>query len=250
MQANQKMTRLKTEYETVFNGSQDALFLIEVFGDKQFRFVRTNLAHQQKTGTTLAMIAGKTPSELLGKEASEGVSINYQNCVSNQKSITYEETLHLPAGTRIWSTTFSPIFEEGRITHIVGSAIDITAQKELEKKLEYLARHDALTGLPNRMYLADYLDQIIDSLDKFTLMYLDLNGFKAINDTYGHLAGDEVLKVVAKRIQSANKEYDFACRLGGDEFVIIKHHESHRGNLLACVERLTNVISQPVEYND
>ena len=250
MRAHHEMVELKQEYETVFHGSQDALFLVKVMGFKHFCFVRSNQAHQQKTGIPLTLLAGKTPYELLGPSLGESVSLNYQRCVEAKEAITYEEKLELPAGKRVWSTTLTPIVDGDQITHIVGSAIDVTAQKELEEKLEYLARHDTLTGLPNRMFLAEYLDQYTRARDPFSLMVLDLNGFKKINDSYGHLAGDEVLKIVAKRLQSKNKEHDMVCRIGGDEFIILKHRASHQQHLDDCLQQLRTLIEQPVSYHD
>lgn len=98
-----------------------------------------------------------------------------------------------------------------------------TRRKLWAQKLEYLSRHDELTGLVNRRELSDYLEAILDSEmeQNAGIMFLDLNDFKPLNDTYGHACGDRVLQVVAKRLKSAVGEEDLVCRLGGDEFVIL-----------------------------
>ncbi len=248
MHSHQSITALKKEYETVFNGSQDALFLMKVHGPNAFSYVRNNLAHQTKTGLTHDMLADKTPQEMLGERLGDIVTQNYQRCVDAKKPITYEEVLNLPAGECVWQTTLTPIFEHEKITHLVGSAIDVTAQKRLEKELEYLAHHDFLTKLPNRLSLNTHLKNIADTMHQFTLLYIDINDFKRINDTYGHQAGDEVLKTVAKRIQNHQKEADFAARLGGDEFVIIKHDDSHHSDIDKCMASIRTSLHEAVIY--
>lgn len=127
-------TRLSKEYEKVFNGTQDALFLLEVLGPYEFRFLRNNIAHQTKTGISLKQIQHKTPQELLGKETGDLISINYQKCVEYKTSITYEEELDLPGGIRIWTTTLTPIIRDDKTAFIVGSAADITERIENQRK--------------------------------------------------------------------------------------------------------------------
>ncbi len=249
MHAHQEVHTLKNEYETVFNGSQDALFLIKVHAHKDFTFVRNNLAHQRKTGVTLDMIEGKSPTELLGVDAAQAVINHYQRCVEHRDVISYEETLDLPAGKRIWSTTLTPVFSDDTITHIVGSAIDITANKRLEKELAYQANHDALTKLPNRAFLTKHMEAMTAKNEAFTFMFLDLNDFKPINDAYGHAAGDEVLRHIAQRIKKLSQNKDFLARLGGDEFVVIKHGQYKQEEIKQCITRLKTAIEQPVIYH-
>lgn len=145
-----ELSRLTTEYEKVFHGTQDAIFLLKVLPNNRFLYVRNNLAHQSKTGLKLTDIRNKTPEDLLGEEVGRMVSENYQTCINKRTSITYEEELDLPAGRRLWRTTLTPIFEEETVINIVGSATDITEQKLLERELEKQANYDKLTDLPNR----------------------------------------------------------------------------------------------------
>jgi diguanylate cyclase (GGDEF)-like protein len=103
-----------------------------------------------------------------------------------------------------------------------------TLTKKIEKaklKMTHLAQHDVLTGLPNRLLLNDRLSQMITLADRqnklFAVMFLDLDGFKQINDSHGHLVGDQVLKIAAKRLTDCVRHSDTVCRQGGDEFVIL-----------------------------
>jgi len=224
-ETEKEISRLTREYEKVFNGTQDAMFLIQVMEDGVFRFIRNNLAHQKKTGILLEQIMDKSPQELLGKNMGDLVARNYQKCVDGRKAITYEEELSLPEGKRLWLTTLTPILENNRVSHIVGSSTDITERKTLLSKLEKFANYDTLTKLPNRRFFFKRLEQVIGESErdtsKFALLFIDLDGFKGINDEYGHAVGDEVLITVGKRLLKCIRENDFVARLGGDEFAII-----------------------------
>lgn len=128
--------------------------------------------------------------------------------------------------------------------------LDITQSKAHEERMEHAALHDALTGLPNRLLLADRLRQAIHGAERnghmFALAYLDLNGFKQINDTYGHDAGDEVLKAVAARLQAGLRASDTVARLGGDEFVVLLTPAQAAAEAEPALNRLLDTLSQPI----
>ena len=115
---------------------------------------------------------------------------------------------------------------DGSATRLVGSLTDVTAQRELEERLRYGAQHDALTGLPNRTLFLDRLTQGLARARRnpdarIALLFLDLDGFKQVNDNLGHLAGDQLLVQVANRISQRLRQSDTAARLGGDEFAVL-----------------------------
>ncbi|MFG6432532.1 CHASE domain-containing protein [Roseateles sp. LYH14W] len=128
--------------------------------------------------------------------------------------------------------------------------VDITQSKAHEARMEHAALHDALTGLPNRLLLADRLKQAIQGSERsghvFALAYLDLNGFKQINDTHGHDAGDEVLKAVAARLQGGLRAGDTVARLGGDEFVVLLTLAQVPGEAGAVLNRLLDALARPI----
>lgn len=114
--------------------------------------------------------------------------------------------------------------EKGRIIHLCGSLADIHEQKENEQKIKHMAFHDSLTGLPNRWLFLERLDQAISRPAgdwQGALLFMNLNRFKMLNDLYGHQEGDELLREVAKRMDSLRQNDATFARLGGDEFVLL-----------------------------
>ncbi|MEO6278299.1 CHASE domain-containing protein [Roseateles sp.] len=128
--------------------------------------------------------------------------------------------------------------------------VDITQSKAHEARMEHAALHDALTGLPNRLLLADRLKQAIHGAERsghaFALAYLDLNGFKQVNDHHGHDAGDEVLKAVAFRLHAGLRASDTVARLGGDEFVVLLSPAHAPDEAEPVLNRLLDALTQPI----
>ncbi len=126
--------------------------------------------------------------------------------------------------------------------------------KRHEKELQRIAHHDALTGIPNRMLLADRMKQAIAQTKReekiLGVCYLDLDGFKPVNDTLGHQAGDLVLIEIARRIESILRKGDTCARLGGDEFVVLLPNLNHHEECIATLKRLHETIAQLIVLND
>lgn len=192
--------------------------------DKQGTFVFVSAAFEQ--------IFGYKADEVVGKKM-----INYVYAGDHHK--THNAVTSLLSGDMV-----NPRFEnrwlrkDGEVVHILWSvrwseqhqvriavAHDITERKVMEEQLHYMARHDVLTGLPNRSLLMDQLEKVIVSATRdntfFSLLFIDINGFKAVNDTHGHETGDKLLCAIAKRLSASVRHYDTVGRLGGDEFLII-----------------------------
>ncbi len=120
----------------------------------------------------------------------------------------------------------------------------------LQEELHHQASHDALTGLPNRtqalLLTTQALERARDTGDAVTVLFVDLDGFKAVNDTWGHRAGDEVLRVAARRLASAIRHGDVAARLGGDEFVVMLEGGTGDGTAVQVAERVIDAITDPI----
>jgi diguanylate cyclase (GGDEF)-like protein/PAS domain S-box-containing protein len=136
----------------------------------------------------------------------------------------------------------------GRAARIVGSLTDITERKELESRLRQAALYDSLTGLPNRLLFMDRIDQAFARARrtpdyKFCILFMDLDGFKSVNDTYGHAFGDELLVRVAERIAAHLRDNDTAVRFGGDEFAVLLDNVNSMDHVRTIAKRLQAKLS-------
>jgi diguanylate cyclase (GGDEF)-like protein/PAS domain S-box-containing protein len=144
--------------------------------------------------------------------------------------------------------------EHGEITHYVTLMNDITRLKEQEQRLAHIAHYDALTGLPNRVLLGDRLKQAMAQAPRrgqvVAVAYLDLDGFKAVNDLHGHEAGDRLLVALASRLQQTLREGDTLARLGGDEFVVVLPDLADANASQPLVGRLLRAAAQPLPVGE
>lgn len=144
--------------------------------------------------------------------------------------------------------SISSIFaKDSTLKNYVAVFADITQLKASQQELEFLAHHDVLTGLPNRLMMLSRLDGVIDTASRqqqsFALMMLDLDKFKYVNDSFGHPAGDELLKLVAEQLQLRLRKDDTLARFGGDEFMVllpVLEHEEDAGRLASDIIALLN----------
>lgn len=150
--------------------------------------------------------------------------------------------------------TITPVLDEQqRITHFIAIKQDITERKQHEQHLSYLVNHDALTGLPNRLWLEQALESAVARSRRGTanaLLLLDLDNFKLVNDTLGHAAGDELLAVLAQMLSRYLREGDVLARLGGDEFAVLLD-SSGLNQALILAEQLRHIVdSTPFHLAD
>ena len=135
--------------------------------------------------------------------------------------------------------------------HYIWIFADITERKETEARMQHIAQHDSLTGLPNRLALLMRLAQLLPEARrhewKIGIMFIDLDRFKIINDTLGHQVGDEMLREVACRLSNVVRETDFVARLGGDEFVVILPGINNPADAALVASKIVNALSTPIE---
>jgi diguanylate cyclase (GGDEF)-like protein len=138
--------------------------------------------------------------------------------------------------------------------YIVAIGIILTLLEEQMERSNFLAHHDELTGLPNRRMLLDRLEPAIErarrSGTKIGLLTIDLNDFKAVNDSYGHNAGDDLLRVVAGRFSDRLRSIDICARFGGDEFVVLADQLDARNDAECLARDLLETLEEPVELHD
>jgi diguanylate cyclase (GGDEF)-like protein/PAS domain S-box-containing protein len=138
---------------------------------------------------------------------------------------------------------------DGRPTILIGMVQDVTEQVKVEENLQHLATHDSLTELPNRALFYDRLNHAIVRAKRdqtsLAILFIDIDGFKIVNDTYGHLAGDKLLKDVAERLQSCVRGSDTVARMGGDEFTVILENVEKRENTETAINSIISALSEP-----
>ncbi|WIT10390.1 diguanylate cyclase [Paucibacter sediminis] len=178
-----------------------------------------------------------------------------ERCLQDGKPYQCDAELQREDGARRWVHICGEAARDarGRVRRLHGTVQDITALKQTHAEMEHYAYHDALTGLPNRLLLMDRLPQALALAERqgrlLALCYLDLDGFKPVNDRHGHAAGDQVLRVVAQRLAQCMRGNDTVARLGGDEFVILMNQLEQVGEAVAALQRVIALLRQPIELH-
>ncbi|MDP1681775.1 MAG: EAL domain-containing protein [Burkholderiales bacterium] len=226
-----------------------------IITDSERRILEVNPAFTTLTGYASDEVIGKTPGLLRSDRHDDEFYVGIQRALS--------ETGHWNG--EIWNRRKNgEVFAElenisairdanGQITHYVGIFTDITIQKQHEEQLSYIAHYDALTNLPNRILLADRLQlalaQTKRARDLMAICYLDLDGFKPINDTLGHEVGDRLLMEMARRLSESLRGGDTVARLGGDEFVLLLPGLTTVDECEKSLARLLRRVAEPYLIN-
>jgi diguanylate cyclase (GGDEF)-like protein/PAS domain S-box-containing protein len=148
----------------------------------------------------------------------------------------------------------TPMFSDGNLVGVVVSFQDISERKRAEEQLRHQALHDALTGLPNRVRFLELLTHTMKYAQRrgsypFAVLFLDLDNFKMVNDSLGHLDGDQFLITIAQRIATCLRTSDTIARFGGDEFAILLHNVRNRQDATTVVEKIQRDLARPIHLN-
>jgi diguanylate cyclase (GGDEF)-like protein/PAS domain S-box-containing protein len=174
-------------------------------------------------------LLGHNVREFIGEELAAEVLRAIRRALRNGTAEMLDYSLDVPSGTRWFQARMAPIGDKARTVcflarDITGTKLAEQARDDAEERLRHLAMHDGLTGLPNRMYFCERLEQALWKCRRrgqLAVLMLDLDRFKDVNDTLGHAAGDIVLQEVARRLSAVTRGDDVVARLGGDEFAIL-----------------------------
>jgi diguanylate cyclase (GGDEF)-like protein/PAS domain S-box-containing protein len=202
----------------------------------------------------LLAIMGYTREEMIGHSSLEFVPPERQQEVTEymraEREDPYEAEVVHKNGHNIAVEMVGKTLHLGDETYRLGALRDITARKHAEARIQYLAHHDMLTGLPNRAYLVERLTTILALARRHgtlvAIMFIDLDNFKTVNDSLGHHSGDALLKEVAARIKEVLREADMVSRLGGDEFLVILADFAAPEDAAKVAEKLLQTISAPI----
>jgi diguanylate cyclase (GGDEF)-like protein/PAS domain S-box-containing protein len=220
----------------------DAAASLIIVGDHQGRLVCWNSECERLSGYTAEELGDTLAilDRLVVEEDRERAAGVVDSLTRGESPVTMDVRWRTRTGdVRLisWSCTglTSP---DGKVTHVVATGIDVTERRRLERRLRHLADHDDLTGLVNRRRFQEELRRHLAEGRRYglggALLVLDLDGFKEVNDTHGHSAGDRVLCAVADALRSRLRESDIVARLGGDEFAVLLPRETAEEAELVC----------------
>jgi len=223
--------------------------------DAQFRFTHFDGPELLVTRLPVARIVGCTRWQL-----EEISNVTTEQWLAHRATLERHEPFRdfvyritdIDGNRRWFSVSGNPRFDEsGNFIGYHGVTSDVTLRIEAEERYRHLAYHDALTRLPNRRLLTDRLDQAIHGATRrnrsFALLLLDLDGFKQINDQYGHAAGDRVLETVARRLRESVRVADTVARMGGDEFIILLDDVGDVCDAMRVAEKIHACIGKPID---
>ncbi|KAA0683983.1 diguanylate cyclase domain-containing protein [Roseomonas genomospecies 6] len=248
---------LRSTLERLAQSEADLRSIIEKLPDA---FFRTNLDGRiSMASPQFAREFGLTPQTVIGTRIAD----HYVEEDGRAKFIAaleeaggevrdYRVLMRRQDGSTFWISANAYIRRDpaGRPIGVEGIARNTTVQHHMEERLRYLAGHDALTGLCNRIRFEDRLEQAIARAKRenrsFALLFLDLDGFKEVNDTHGHHRGDEVLVTIAQRLSGILRNSDTTARMGGDEFAVLLEGEISPGSARGVAEKIVAAIDHPL----
>lgn len=190
--------------------------------DKENKYLLINQMYEKLTGHSREQVLGHTDFEIYSEKQAEIFVKNDKSVMESMQTQHYEELL----GAHYFLTTKFPLFtEDGHVNGVCGISADITAQKELQKKMEWLANTDMLTGLANRRHFHELAAIEISRAKRLghglAVLMLDIDHFKSVNDTYGHDVGDQVIAYLGETCRNILRDIDISGRLGGEEFAVL-----------------------------
>lgn len=233
---------------SVFAHTHDGI----IISDAENRIIEVNAAFTQITGYQREEVLGQNPRLLKsGRHSAEFYATLWHALLTESGWKGEMWNRHKSGRIYVALSSISAVRnDEGKIQHFIGMFADITPLKNHEHALEQIAHFDPLTGIPNRLLLADRLTQAIAqskrSAKQMAICYLDLDSFKPVNDQFGHDAGDELLVVISQRIKECLRAGDTVARIGGDEFVLLLLELTSSSECEAVLERTLKAVAEPI----
>ena len=232
----------------------DGIYVLDRNGNLDFM----NRAAERMLGWSEQELLGQNAHEIFHFQKPDGTPVPVCECPVYQ-AMHSGETYHVledwftRKSGELFPVSFvaAPLHREGEIIGSVAAFQDITARKVAEERIRYMAHHDMLTGLPNRALLNDRLEQVLAVARRrrhsFALLFLDLDHFKEINDTFGHDVGDSLLRQVAGLLKDCVRETDTIARMGGDEFVLLLSELRGPDDAEIIADKVVSTLDRPVE---
>src|SRR5690606_8219497 len=229
---------------------------VGVFIANEGRYTYVIGAFAEMLGRTQEALAGLHCREVIAPEALRRAAELYEAQRASEPAPYSFETLllHADGEQRVPVIATISVLEKGREFVTTGTLVDIREQKQIERRLRHNATHDPLTDLPNRALFLERLEQALQrghatGVHDYAVCFLDLDGFKIVNDSLGHTAGDELLRAIAARIRKCIEPWDLVSRHGGDEFTLLLDQVPSRETALAVANRIHDALAAPFVVN-
>lgn len=237
-------------FQAIMDNMADSIY----FKDRNCRLVKVSQKMVLSLGQTSPdELIGKTDIELFGEDFGSKTRIEDLRVMeTGEPIIGLVEFRSENNGEGIWtSTTKLPLRDgEGNIYGLLGITREINDLKRVENDLQFLATHDVLTSLPNRFLLFDRLDQAIFRAQRsgslIAVLFVDLDDFKNINDSFGHAAGDLILVQIANQLQKNVRDQDTVARIGGDEFIVVMESIENEDEAIQIAQRIVQDINKGI----
>ncbi len=235
-------------FRSLFEHNPDIVYSTDMDG----YFMSVNPAFEKKFGISRSEIKGSFSLDYIDPEDRERVMCHFEKTLQGIEQ-HYDMLIDDRNGNKVHLQVKNvPIMINGKMAGVFGIGRDLTEQKEAEEQISFLAYHDASTGLPNRYYLKEKLEFLVNRAEAtdrpLALLFIDLDHFKVINDSLGHQVGDEILEIVIERLKKVMPESAFLTRFGGDEFIMIVPHLDSLGDLVVVARSLLFSLSEVVYY--
>lgn len=235
-------------YKSLFQWNPDPVFMMDLKGD----FISANPACEKLTDYSIDELINRSFLPLVIEEEKQRV-MRYFSKSAKGTPQNFESTILRKDGDRLkLNITNIPIIVDGEVIGVYGIAKDVTKQKKAEAKIQHMAYYDQLTDLPNRSLFMKQLTKAIrdSSLDggRTAVIYVDVDRFKSVNDTYGHAYGDRFLKYVSHQLKSCISKKDTLARMGGDEFTILVPRCRGTSEVIQLAERILSVFEKTLNF--
>jgi diguanylate cyclase (GGDEF)-like protein/PAS domain S-box-containing protein len=248
---NKETKRIREEelkYRTLFDFSADIVYLFELKDDfMPGNILEINTSACKKFGYSKEELLKMNPVDFTARERIENIKY-VQKELMEKGTISFEGKYLTKNGQLIPSEITANVFKLENKNIVLAVARDITDRKLLEDKLHFLAYHDSLTGLPNRDSLKEYIRNK-KSGEYISFLFIDLDGFKMINDTYGHEYGDQLIKIAAAKFTQSVGKNGMVTRFGGDEFLILIDQAADN-DVLQIAKSIVNSFKEPIPLNE
>lgn len=245
---------VELQLHTIEN-SRNGVMIAEPAGHS-FKCIYVNPAFSAITGYAKKEVLGKNPAFLHRHDTTQSGLDVIKHTLQSGSSGSALLRNYRKDGSLFWNELhLSPVHDsKGAITHWVGILNDITEEKSYREQLEYQSNHDTLTGLPNTNLLQDRLAQAITYAERhqrvISVLWLDIDGLKLINDSLGHAAGDRLLQLIAQRLRQSARPGDTVSRVAGDEFAIVLADVRHADDIAPICQRLLTEVTQPLQIDN